>query len=108
MKILIKLLIVAAIVNGAFRWGSAAWTFYQLQDFTQELITFSQGTPAAIHDRILEKAVELQLPLQSENIEVQRENRRTTAVASYVQPVELFPNYVYRWPRSFSVEATQP
>jgi hypothetical protein len=110
MQTLIKLLITAAILNAAYRGGMAYWTFYQLKDFSQELIRFSfQSQPAELHDRILEKAVELNVPLQPENISVRRDlnGRRTLADASYVQPVEFFPSYTYPVPLSFSVEATR-
>jgi hypothetical protein len=110
MGTLVKLLITAAILNAAYRGGIAYWSYYQLKDFSQELIRFSfQSQPGELHDQILEKAVELNVPIESDNIQVRRDlnGRRTVADASYVQPIEFFPTYTYSVPMSFSVEATR-
>jgi hypothetical protein len=58
-----------------------------------------------LQNRILEKANEMDLPLQPEDLTVRRDGTRTTAVASYIQPVELFPSYLYPMKFSYSVEA---
>ena len=106
MKAVIKLLIAAAIINAAARAAMAASGYYHLKDETEQLIRFgSTETTAELHNRILEKAGELELPVASENIEVRREGVRTIATASYTQPVELFPRYKYPVSLSFEVEA---
>ncbi|MSO29429.1 MAG: hypothetical protein EXQ48_00610 [Acidobacteria bacterium] len=106
MKTIIKLAIALAVINAAFHAGEAAWRYYQLKDATQQLITFgSQEHTTELHNRILQKATELQVPLLSENVAVHREGTRTFVDASYTQPVEYFPNQVYPVNLTFSVEA---
>ena len=96
MKTLIKILIAVAIINAAGRVGMAAAGYYELKDKSQELITFGgRMAPLDLQDRILAAASDLEVPLQPEDLEVSREGLQTTAIASYTQPVELFPTYSY-------------
>ena len=106
IKTLIKVAIALAIINAAFHAGEAAWRYYQLKDATQQLIIFgSQEHTNELHNRIVQKATELQVPLLPENITVHRQGTRTFVDASYTQPVEYFPNQVYPVELKFSIEA---
>jgi hypothetical protein len=106
MRTVIKLLVMLAILNAVFHTGRAAMTYYQLKDATEQMLTFGSQTPTAqLQSRILEKAGELDVPMQPEDVTVRRDGARTTAAASYTQPVELFPNYNYPIKLSYSVEA---
>lgn len=106
MKFIIKILIAAAIINGAARVGLAAASYYQLKDQSLELLTFgARATPGEIRDQILQKAQDLNVPLQATDVEVNRTGLHTTASASYTQPVEVFPNYVYPLSFQFTVDA---
>ena len=106
MKTLIKFVIAAAIINGAARVAMAEANFYQLKDQSQQLVTFGATAPLPdLQSQIFMKAQELRLPLTSDDIVVQREGPRTIAKASYTQPVEIFPNYIYPMQFDFSVDA---
>ena len=103
MKLFIKLVIVGIIVNASARAGHAAWKYYQLKDVAQQTLIFgTNATPMELHEEILRRAVGLDVPLAAENLQVTRNGPRTAAVASYTQPVELFPNY--RYPMEFAFE----
>ena len=105
MKTIIKILIAAALLNAAVRGGMVALTYYQFRDRTEQLVIFGAGsTPAELHNQIVETAAELSVPIAPEDIIVEREGSRTRAEASYVQPVEFFPNYTYPVNLSFRVE----
>ena len=105
MKTIIKILIAAALLNAAARGGMAAFTYYQFRDKAAELVIFGADTPPeALHKQILDTATELDVPINPENITVEREGTRTRAEAAYVQPVELFPSYTYPINFSFRVE----
>jgi len=105
LKTIIKLLIAAAVLNAAARGGMAAWTYYQFRDKTEQLVIFgARATPAELHDQIVETAAELDVPIDPENITIEREGARTRAEAAYVQPVEFFPSYTYPVNFSFRVE----
>ncbi|MBI4266705.1 MAG: hypothetical protein HY657_20245 [Acidobacteria bacterium] len=106
IKTVIKLLIVLAVLNAVAHAGLAAWDYYQLRDEAQQLIVFgAQSTTAELHNRILAKAEELEVPLEPANLDVQREGNRTFVYASYTQPIELFPRFTYPVDLSFTVDA---
>ena len=105
MKTIIKILIAAALLNAAVRGGMAAFTYYQFKDRAEQLVIFgSRATPQELQNQILETAAELDVPIDPENIIVERDGTRTRADASYVQPVEFFPSYTYPITFSFHVE----
>ena len=106
MKTILKILIAIAVLNAAGRVGLAAAGYYQLKDKTQELVTFGgQTSPVEIQEEILQTAIDLDLPVDAEDIEVTRDGLHTPATASYTQPVEVFPSYRYPINFSFAVEA---
>jgi len=106
MKTLFKLVIALLLLNAVARGAWATWNYYQLRDATQELLTFSpRATSDELHNEILVKAQELNLPLKPEDVDVRRNGMRTVAEASYTQAVEFFPSYSYPIKFSFLVDA---
>jgi hypothetical protein len=105
VKTIIKLLIALAVINGAARVGLASARYYQFKDQSQELVTFgADAPPGEIQNHILDKATALDLPLEFEDIEVTREGQYTRATASYTEPVEVFPSYIYPMTFHFTVQ----
>lgn len=108
MKTVIKALIVIAVMNALLRWSWASWNYYQLRDAAQEVVTFgATEEPALLHDRIIDKASDLALPVEAEGVQVDRFGLRTRATISYTQSVELFPQYQHPFAFSFTVESTR-
>ena len=106
MKTLLKLLIAAAMLNATARAAMAAWEYYQFKDAAQQSIVFGgRATTGQLHDQILRRGQELELPIQPEQIAVTRDGARTLAEVSYTQAVELFPRYHYPFNFSFKVDA---
>jgi hypothetical protein len=105
VKTLLKLLVVAIVLNALARSGMAASRYYQLKDAAQQVILFggSLGT-TQLHDEILSKATELGLTVEPANVMVSRDGLRTFAQASYTESIELFPNYLYPYTFTFDVE----
>ena len=106
MKVIIKLLIVAAVLNACARSAMAAWTYYQFKDAASQTILF--GADASIEqlqEQILRRAADLEVPISPENLVVHRDGPRTIAEASYTQPVELVPSYKHPFTFSFKVDA---
>lgn len=105
MKTIIKLLIAAAIINAVVRTGLVTARYYELKDQVQQLVTFSSdAAPNDLQNHIMEKAEELQVPLNYDDVSVTRDGPRTIATASYTEPIEVFPSYEYPYTFSFSVE----
>jgi hypothetical protein len=106
VKTIIKLLIVAAIVNGAARVGMAEAKYYQLKDATQQLLTFGGNTtPNQLQSDIILKAGELQVPVEPADIMVTRDGLHTYATVSYAHAVEVFPSYTYPIKFHFTADA---
>jgi hypothetical protein len=105
IKTVIKLVIAVAIINAAVRSGVVAWKYYELKDSAQQAVLFGGSTPTEqLRTEILDKAEELNVPLELDGIDVRRDGDRTVAYASYVQPIELLPTYMYPVDLSFTVE----
>jgi hypothetical protein len=106
IKTVITVLITLAILNAAVRMGGAAVSYYQLKDEAQRLIVFgARSTTQQLHERILQHAEELEIPLASEDLFVTREGDQTFVDAYYTQPVEILPNVRVPVELSFSVDS---
>jgi len=106
MKTLFKLVIAVVLLNAVARGAWATWNYYQLRDAAQQLLTFSSRARSSdLHNEILVKAQELNLPLKPEDLNVHRDGVRTVAEASYTQRVQFFPYYSYPITFSFLVDA---
>lgn len=111
MQTLIKLLVAAIVINAVARGGMAAWSYFQLKDAALQTVVFGAGqTTEQLAESIVQRAAELEVPLQAGGVEVVRQGMRTVATASYTQRVEFFPRYEYPVKFSFSVDgvAIQP
>ena len=110
MKTIVKLALVLAFINALVHAASAYRTFYEFRDAAEQMLVFAGRQPSIqLHKEILEQAVELDIPLAPEDLNVRRTETRRIAQATYVQPVEFFPRYVYPLTFSFTVNAvSQP
>lgn len=79
----------------------------ELYDFMDEQAKFAGAntTSEEVKKRILQRAVELKLPLTKEQVTVERNGDRIRMVAEYTVPVEL-PGYTYNW--TFRHELDRP
>lgn len=101
MKTLLKLLVVVAILNAAYRFGMAEYRFSQLKESTRSILVLGTNTPVEeLRDQILRRAGDLELTVPPDNVAVRREGVRTTAKVSYQKEIEAFPGY--RYPRDYS------
>jgi hypothetical protein len=107
MKTLLKLIVVAVVLNAAYRVGMDEYQFSQLKDSTHSLLVLGTLTPIEeLKEKILMKAGDLRLPLSPERVTLTRENQRTTVVFSYSSEPEVFPGYKYKREHSFTDEIT--
>ena len=106
MKTIIKLLITVAILNATARAAMAAWSYYQFKDAAQQTVLFGyRASMGQLHEQIVRRGHELEIPVEPQNVSVSRDGSRTLAAATYTQPVELFPRYSYPFTFSFEVDA---
>ena len=105
MKLLLKLLVVAAVLNAAYHMVIPEYKFSQLQSSTHTLLVLGTNTPIEqIKDQILLKARDLDLAVPPDNVTLARVQVRTTVKVSYKQDIEPFPGYKYSKDYSFTDE----
>jgi len=105
VKTLIKLLVVAVIINGAYRFGMDEYRFSQLKDTTHTQLVLGTQTPIEqLKVNVLQKAADLKLPVSPEKVTFAREGVRTTVSVSYNTEPEVFPGYKYPRDHSFTDE----
>jgi hypothetical protein len=105
MKTVLKLVIAAALLNAVVRGADSVWNYYQLKDAAARALLFgSQRTSQQVHTQIMERALELQLPLKAEDLSVRWGTGRRIAEAAYTQQVEFLPDYPYPIQFSFNVD----
>jgi hypothetical protein len=106
MKTVLKLLVAIALLNAVARGAIAQWNYYQLKDDAQQLITFgADASPDQLQNEILQKASELNIAVDADDIQVTKDGLRSSAQVSYTQPVEFFPSYIYPMKFSFNVDS---
>ena len=105
MKTILKVIVALALLNAVARGAWAQWNFYELKDTAQQLLTFgADSSPQEIQGEIVQRASELNITLDADDVQVNRDGLRSTAEVSYTQPVEFFPSYKYPIKFSFIVD----
>ena len=105
MKTLIQLLIAAAIINAAARYGLSTWTQYQFRDSVQQILLFgADASTDDLENEIMMEAERQDVPLEREKVDVQQRDAVVTAEASYLDEIELFPGYKYPKTWTFDIE----
>ena len=106
MKAVLKLVIAVALLNAVVRGADSAWNYYQLKDAAQRALLFgAQASSKQLHEQIMGRAGELQIPLNPQDLTVSWRSGRRIAEASYTQQIEFFPRYRYPVLFSFDVDA---
>ena len=73
---------------------------YEFSDFLQQECRYAavRTVDEQVSKRILDKAAELEIPLQKKNLTIQRTANEMVITASYEQPIDLkFTIYTYRF-----------
>jgi hypothetical protein len=104
MKTVLKLVIAVALLNAVVRGADSVWNYYQLKDAAERALLFgAQRTSQQLHQQIMERALELELPLKPEDLSIRWVTGRRIAEAAYTQQVEFLPKYPYPVEFSFNV-----
>lgn len=105
MKFLLKLIVIAVIINGAYHFGMDEYLASQLKDSTHSLLVLGTQTPIEdLKQQVLQKAADLKLPVTDEKVTFAREGVRTTVKVDYGTEPEVFPGYRYPRDHSFTDE----
>jgi hypothetical protein len=105
IKTIVKLALVALIANATWQAVNAYWPHYKFEDAVRSTVQFrGDRTNEQLRARILELAVNYDVPVGEEDIEIRREEAHTIVDVSYVRQVNLAPGYTYRWPFTLHVD----
>lgn len=106
LKLILKLAVVALVVNAAWRLGSVYLQYYRFQDAATETAQFAGDRPANdLKARMVALAVQYDVPLDEDAVSIRKNELNHTIIdASYQKPVDLFPGYTRQWPFSIHVD----
>ena len=105
MKTLLKLLVVAVVINAAYRLGMDEYRFSQLKDAAHAMLVRGTKTPVEqMKETLLQTAADLKLPVSPERVSFSREGVRTSVTVSYSTEPEVFPGFKYPRAHSFTDE----
>ena len=102
LRKVIRLGVLLLVVHALYRSVPLFMHYYAFRDAVKEAALFSKGrTDTEITQRVMELAAKYDIPLESEMIQIRRENQTTYIDASYVQEIEWLPTY--KKPYAFNV-----
>jgi hypothetical protein len=98
MRTLIKLAVAALVLHGAWRVGSAYWTYYSFEDDLQGMAQFAgRGSDAELRDRVMVIARDHRIAVDSESVRVSRPPGQLVIEAAYTDQILILPLFPYPW-----------
>lgn len=104
IKLLAKLIVVALLANAVVHVGSEYLTYVKFRDAIRAAAMFKAKNDTELMARILDIANQYEVPLDQDNITIQREERQVNVDGWYDKPIEIVPNYNVSWHFSLSLE----
>jgi hypothetical protein len=96
---IIKLAIVAVLINGAWQVFNAYWPFYKFKDAVNFTTQFrGDKSDEQVRAKILELATQFDVPVNDDNLVIRREEKHTIVDASYKRDIVFVPGVKYSWP----------
>jgi hypothetical protein len=104
VKTIIKLAVLLLVAHALYRFVPVYVHFQEFKDAVHETALFAaQKSPFEISERVMQLAVEHQVPVRAEYVQVTQENQKTSIQVRYVEQIEWLPRY--RKPMQFEVKA---
>jgi hypothetical protein len=104
IRLLVKLAVVALLANAAFHVGSEYLTYFKFRDAIRDAALFKAKNETELMTRIMELAEQYEVPLEQDNVTIDRDERRLDIEGWYDKPIELAPNFAYPWHFTLSLE----
>jgi hypothetical protein len=106
LKTIAQLLVAALVIIACAKAGNAAWRYYSFHDAVEQEARFGEArTTAELHQRLMELAEARGIPLEEQDLVVERRNQQTFVAATYIEPIELVPA-LYTREQQFELELT--
>jgi hypothetical protein len=105
--LLIALVVVAIIIFLGVKFIPVRIAAYEFRDYIEQECRYAavRKNDSAVHKRIMDKARELDIPLEKKRLKMQRTHNEMIITASYEKPIDL---KVYTYVYSFSVKEKAP
>lgn len=104
IKLLAKLILVALFANAAFHVGSEYLTYVKFRDAIRDAAMFKAKNDTDLMARILDIANQYDIPVDEDNITIEREERQVNVEGWYDKQIEVVPGYQFPWHFSLSLE----
>jgi hypothetical protein len=104
IKLALKLALAALIANAIYRVGSEYLTFIKFRDSVRQAAIYKASSNQDLRSRVGVLAEEYDVPLDLDEVEIERDNRLIKLHAAYRKPIELLPRYAVQWPFEVSLE----
>ena len=108
IKLLVRLAIVALLANAAVHIGSEYLTHVKFRDAIRDAAMFKAKNDTELMARIMALAEQYEVPLDEENLSIEREDRQIRIDGWYDQPIEVLPRYQYPWHFGLSMSVLTP
>jgi hypothetical protein len=107
IRTLFKLAVVALLANAGWHVSQTWLMYFKFKDSVQTTV-LHRGvmTDEQVRARILELAVQYDVPVAEESLSIKRLEKETIVHAEYTQPVELVPGFVYQWPFTVNIDTS--
>jgi len=107
-KLIVRLAVVALLANACYHIGSQYLTHIKLRDAIRDAAMFKARNDTELLTRIMALAEQYEVPLEEENLSIEREDRQVKIEGWYDQPIEVLPNYQYPWHFGLSMSVLTP
>jgi hypothetical protein len=104
MKLAVKLMAVALIVNASWQLGMEYRTHYKFRESVYRAALVQDQSEEQLRLRVLELAAEYEVPLEPGAFQIRREQRHTYVEGSYAKGVALLPGFQYQWRFPWAVD----
>lgn len=104
IKLAVKLVLAALLASAMYRVGSEYVTFIKFRDGVRQAAIYKATTNQELRARIGALAEEYDVPLDVDDVEIERSSRLVKLHAAYRKPIELLPRYAVQWPFEMSLE----
>lgn len=107
MKGLIQLAVVAILGHGAYRIGTEYVTYYSFQDAVHEMVRFGPRDEAALREQVMDIAAAYSVPLEDQNLTVDKKDRTVHVDVKYHRAIEVLPRYPRTWRFAWAFDVEQ-
>ena len=98
MRTILKLVIAALIIHGAYRAGTAFMAYYNFEDALRQIALFAGNrSDQELRDQAMGAASTLKVPVMPEKILIRRDQMHTYIDATYTADIEILPTYRVPW-----------